>query len=609
MKTSDLKEFKWDVLDYIKYGKENAVNGQWVKQLENASAKFHISKLEALKIQTQQSLEVMFQKQHGTVKDAMQDVFKSGYFHTAYELQKGFNIGFDITGLNQSEIEKVISKPWAVDGYNFSERIWNNKAKLISEVHNELTQNIMLGADPQKAINNISKKMNASKSNAGRLVMTEEAYFSSLSQKECFEELGIEEYEIVATLDSHTSEICQELDGKVFPMKDYQAGTTAPPFHVRCRSTTAPYFSENFGQIGERAARDPETGETYYVPEDMTYKDWEKAFVDGGDKSELHKVDKSDESGIIKGINDDKIYASKAKLGRLENSGWAKKHRKNIVQMLDSDDVPDCYRTVWNRCSDTFHLVDSRYKGEKAYYDLEKDAVLLDITAKSKGSSFKTPYQSVFHEFGHKIDFELNRIYGNKNYFQPYSETYKNGIFGKTIKKEAEKAFKNWKDNNLEISEAKTKLENELKRYADDLRNNYKKSINLGLITTEEVEIEIKRALKIERGKLEFEFRLSDGAMEIDFCNYMINKIPEKRDRADISDMFETIMNYKHHPFGTGHGLKYWKNIDNGTEGFAEMYSAVIANKGSLEQIKTYFPESFEIFEEMLKVVENNGFK
>lgn len=291
LKGAALKEFKWDVQDYIKYGQDNALMGSWVKELENASAKFHVSKLEALKIQTQQSLESLFSKQLGTVTGSLGDVFQSGYYHTAYELQKGFNIGWDITGIDQAQLEKILSKPWAADGKNFSERIWGNKDKLISEVHSQLTQNIMLGADPQKAINAIAKKMNTSKSNAGRLVMTEEAYFSSAAQKDCFDELGVEEYEIVATLDSHTSDICRSLDGQHFPMKDFQAGVTAPPFHVNCRSTTVPYFDENFGQIGERAARDEETGKTYYVPDDMNYQDWKKTFVDGGDKSGFDVLD------------------------------------------------------------------------------------------------------------------------------------------------------------------------------------------------------------------------------------------------------------------------------------------------------------------------------
>lgn len=291
LKGAALKEFQWDVQDYIKYGQDNALMGGWMKELENASAKYHISKLEALKIQTQQSLEVMFSKQMGTVTGAMGDIFESGYYHTAYELQKGFNIGWDIAGLDQSQIEKVLSKPWAVDGKNFSERIWTNKEKLISELHGELTQNIMLGADPQKAIDSLAKKMNTSKQNAGRLIMTEEAYFSSAAQKDCFNELDVEQYEIVATLDSHTSDICRSLDGKHFPMKDFQAGVTAPPFHVYCRSTTVPYFDEDFGDIGERAARDEETGKTYYIPDDMNYEDWKQTFVDGGDKSGFDVVD------------------------------------------------------------------------------------------------------------------------------------------------------------------------------------------------------------------------------------------------------------------------------------------------------------------------------
>lgn len=290
LKGQDLAEFKWDVKEYIKYGKENAINGAWMQELENASSKFHISRLEALQIQTQNSLETMFAQQMGTMKKALSDVYASGYYHTAYTVQQGFGLGWDIAGLDQAQIEKVLSKPWAVDGYNFSTRIWNSKTKLIGEVHNELSKNLLTGADPQKAIDSLAKKMGTSKSNAGRLVMTEQAYFSSAAQKDCFNDLDVEEYEIVATLDSHTSDICRSLDGKVFKMSDYKPGVTAPPFHVYCRSTTAPHFKENF-DAGERAARGAD-GKTYYVPEDVTYSEWKKAFVDG-DKSGFAEVQKN----------------------------------------------------------------------------------------------------------------------------------------------------------------------------------------------------------------------------------------------------------------------------------------------------------------------------
>lgn len=290
LKGQDLAEFKWDVKEYIKYGKENAINGAWMQELENASSKFHISRLEALQIQTQNSLETMFAQQMGTMKKALSDVYASGYYHTAYTVQQGFGLGWDIAGLDQAQIEKVLSKPWAVDGYNFSTRIWNSKTKLIGEVHNELSKNLLTGADPQKAIDSLAKKMGTSKSNAGRLVMTEQAYFSSAAQKDCFNDLDVEEYEIVATLDSHTSDICRSLEGRVFKMSDYKPGVTAPPFHVYCRSTTAPHFKENF-DAGERAARGAD-GKTYYVPDDVTYSEWKKAFVDG-DKSGFAEVQKN----------------------------------------------------------------------------------------------------------------------------------------------------------------------------------------------------------------------------------------------------------------------------------------------------------------------------
>ena len=290
LKGQDLAEFKWDVKEYIKYGKENAINGAWMQELENASSKFHISRLEALQIQTQNSLETMFAQQMGTMKKALSDVYASGYYHTAYTVQQGFGLGWDIAGLDQAQIEKVLSKPWAVDGYNFSTRIWNSKTKLIGEVHNELSKNLLTGADPQKAIDSLAKKMGTSKSNAGRLVMTEQAYFSSAAQKDCFNDLDVEEYEIVATLDSHTSDICRSLDGKVFKMSDYKPGVTAPPFHVYCRSTTAPHFKDNF-DVGGRAARGAD-GKTYYVSDDVTYSEWKRAFVDG-DKSGFAEVQKN----------------------------------------------------------------------------------------------------------------------------------------------------------------------------------------------------------------------------------------------------------------------------------------------------------------------------
>lgn len=302
LSTRELEEFRWDVQEYIRMGKANArTDGQWMLQLENASARYHISRLESLKIHTQQCMERLFGNQLDSLDTAMRKAYTEGYYHTAYEIQKGIGVGWDFATLDERKINKVIGKPWAADGKDFSERIWQNKKKLTQELNTTLTQNIILGQDPQKAIDKMSKRLGVSKSSAGRLVMTEQAFFSSAAQRDCFRELDVEQFEIVATLDSITSEICRNMDGRHFPMSQWEVGVTAPPFHVNCRTFYCPYFDDEFDAIGKRAARD-ENGKVYYVPIDTTYNEWKKAFV-GGDKSDLQEAS-SDSKSNFRDITD-----------------------------------------------------------------------------------------------------------------------------------------------------------------------------------------------------------------------------------------------------------------------------------------------------------------
>ena len=60
-------------------------------------------------------------------------VFKDNYYHTIFEVQKGFNVGFNVGEIDERRIKNIIYKPWTNDGENFSERIWKNKNKLMNE--------------------------------------------------------------------------------------------------------------------------------------------------------------------------------------------------------------------------------------------------------------------------------------------------------------------------------------------------------------------------------------------------------------------------------------------------------------------------------------------
>lgn len=184
---------------------------------------------------------------------------------------RGFLFCVDLRSPNA--IKKVLSRPWTVDNQTFTARCWTDKAKLVNSINQEITRMVATGAAPDKAIQAIAKQFNTSKSNAGRVVMTESAYFSSAAQKDCFNKLGVEQYKVVAALDVLTCEICGSMDGRVYKMSQYAVGSAAPPFHPWCRCCTAPYFEDMEG-IGKRFARDAETGERYTLPKDITYEQW-----------------------------------------------------------------------------------------------------------------------------------------------------------------------------------------------------------------------------------------------------------------------------------------------------------------------------------------------
>ncbi|HBF7618828.1 TPA: phage head morphogenesis protein, partial [Clostridioides difficile] len=78
LNTRELEEFKWSVEEYIRHGKENAINQKWMKELENASARVHITRLEALKLQIQQQVEVLYGNELDSVDKLMRDIYTSG---------------------------------------------------------------------------------------------------------------------------------------------------------------------------------------------------------------------------------------------------------------------------------------------------------------------------------------------------------------------------------------------------------------------------------------------------------------------------------------------------------------------------------------------------
>ena len=118
LKAGELEEFKWSVEDYIKAGRENAIDERWMKELENASARFHISYLEAMKLQIQQHAEALAQFERG-MGEYLQEEYAERFYHTAFEVSKGTGVSFNLARLDERRIDMLIKKPWAQDGKIF----------------------------------------------------------------------------------------------------------------------------------------------------------------------------------------------------------------------------------------------------------------------------------------------------------------------------------------------------------------------------------------------------------------------------------------------------------------------------------------------------------
>ncbi|WP_315002284.1 minor capsid protein [uncultured Selenomonas sp.] len=282
----ELAEFRWTVNEYIKYAKKADLSEAYIQKLKNASARVHIDRLEAIRYQMAQHIEKLAAKGNARLTDVLRDIYPDAQMRTAYEVQK--KKGFEpFARIPEADVDRILKKPWVSDGLNFSDRIWRDKERLLNTLQGELTRGLIRGEPYGKIAQRIAGRMGVARSAAARLVETEAAFFSSRGQLDAFRDLGVEQYEFVATLDSRTSETCREMDGKVLPLSEFKPGITAPPLHCHCRSTTCPYFDDEFTEGETRAARDPETGKTVQVDSRLRYEEWKKKYVDEPEQEPL----------------------------------------------------------------------------------------------------------------------------------------------------------------------------------------------------------------------------------------------------------------------------------------------------------------------------------
>ncbi|WP_010242842.1 minor capsid protein [Peptoniphilus rhinitidis] len=307
----EIRSFK-SGLDEFRKASKCFISPDLEKELDIVSRRVRISRLQAMQVSMKSKVATLLNKEQKKLFAHLSNKFTSSYYKDLYELQRitGYK---NINSLSKDFVNNILNTSWTNDGENFSDRIWKRKDKLLNILDTELRQGLITGKKPDEITKVISDKLEVSKSNAKRLVLTESSAMHSQSRKAMYERMGVEKYEVVATLDLRTSDICRKLDGKVFDVKDYERGVTAPPFHVYCRSTTVPYYNDDIQADIEnsRLARDPETGKSLRV-EKLTYKEWYKKYITKEVKQEQGQFFFKADLLTEKGYNNVRYYVSGA---------------------------------------------------------------------------------------------------------------------------------------------------------------------------------------------------------------------------------------------------------------------------------------------------------
>ncbi|VTX73777.1 minor capsid protein [Fusobacterium periodonticum] len=237
LKGDDYKVWKKDLHDYMKEYNKLLKNAPLQAQklyleIETLSAKSRISRLDSLKSQIDMELtKLIFRVENDSI-NALTSVYRDTFIEVTKDL--GIN-----PVVSRDKIKTVLDKPWS--GANFSQRLWSNTDKLAETVKQEIVNGMIQGINLKTMTKRVSEKFETAKKNdVERLLRTEVNYVLNQATLDGYKEAGIEKYEFSATLDSRTSQICSELHGNIFEIKNIAVGLNYPPMHPRCRSTTIP---------------------------------------------------------------------------------------------------------------------------------------------------------------------------------------------------------------------------------------------------------------------------------------------------------------------------------------------------------------------------------
>ena len=221
LNTRETKEFYDNLLKQINSIDDVDVRRKLLAKYNAPAYAYRISRYQALQENIDIELKKLVQEECVISKKHYVDIINEGYYRSIFNVQKGIGIGFNFSQLDNRTINLILNENW-YKSENFSQRIWKNNNKLADYLKSNFLADNIAGKSIQRMASALDDAMNIGKYNAVRLLRTETNHFANEAEMLSYEELDIEKYRFIATLDNVTCKHCAELDNKIFYLKDKQ---------------------------------------------------------------------------------------------------------------------------------------------------------------------------------------------------------------------------------------------------------------------------------------------------------------------------------------------------------------------------------------------------
>lgn len=438
------REFKHVTLEKFR---EMALNPDTPTPLLDAlSYRHRISRKEALLAEIERLTAELYGKPdgiHDKVTEALSDVYIKGKIHQAKNLAHFGIIEKPILGVDA--VEHKMASNWS--GKTFSTNVWGHDAAVYKSISDTINKGLTGGWSIDRMARALSERTGVAYHRADTLVRTETTFYNNLATLDTIKELGGDHYEIVAVLDSRTSEICRLENHEVHSVKEYEPGRTAPPFHVRCRSTIrpavksdkpSPYFDilQNDGSVKlateQRSLDEIFAGwerEGEAIKEKLFAKDWKKVYNQGVDK-----LDSLVSSGSISEARGD-VEKQKSDFAIKYYEQLKNSNRADVVEkMVKSSKLPrstvsealehilDNQYLLWD-----FEAFEERVMNFYPHYDMAQSFQRLYLGNPKKYDILMLQHESLESYYMNQLKMDYDEAHKRANLQFNYQEASENG--------------------------------------------------------------------------------------------------------------------------------------------------------------------------------------